>query len=44
MELVIGCRYKFGKKIGEGTFGEIFIGTDINSGSLFLGRYLMFRR
>lgn len=32
MEIIIGCHYKFGKKIGEGAFGEIFLGIDTNSG------------
>jgi len=31
-EIVIGGSYRLGKRIGGGSFGEIFLGIDTNTG------------
>lgn len=32
MELRVGTKYRIGRKIGFGSFGDIYIGTDITTG------------
>lgn len=32
MELRVGAKYRLGRKIGSGSFGDIYIGTDITNG------------
>lgn len=32
MELRVGGKYRLGKKIGAGSFGDIFLGTNITNG------------
>uniref|UniRef100_A0A672L9T8 Protein kinase domain-containing protein n=1 Tax=Sinocyclocheilus grahami TaxID=75366 RepID=A0A672L9T8_SINGR len=32
MELRVGNRYRLGRKIGSGSFGDIYLGTDISVG------------
>lgn len=32
MELRVGNRYRLGRKIGSGSFGDIYLGTDIAAG------------
>jgi len=32
MELRVGGMYRLGRKIGGGSFGDIYLGTNINSG------------
>lgn len=32
MEFRVGYNYRLGRKIGGGAFGEIYLGTDINTG------------
>lgn len=32
MELRVGSKYRLGRKIGSGSFGDIYIGTDITNG------------
>lgn len=35
MEKKVGGRYRIGKKIGKGSFGEIYLGTNTETGELF---------
>lgn len=32
MELRVGNKYRLGRKIGSGSFGDIYLGTTINTG------------
>ncbi|TGZ69622.1 hypothetical protein CRM22_003631, partial [Opisthorchis felineus] len=32
MELRVGNKYRLGRKIGSGSFGEIYLGTDLTRG------------
>ena len=32
MELRVGNKYRLGRKIGSGSFGDIYLGTNISSG------------
>lgn len=32
MELRVGNRYRLGRKIGSGSFGDIYLGTNISTG------------
>ncbi|KAF6035203.1 CSNK1E [Bugula neritina] len=32
MELRVGSKYRLGKKIGSGSFGDIYLGTDVSTG------------
>ena len=32
MELRVGGKYRLGRKIGSGSFGDIYLGTNINTG------------
>lgn len=32
MELRVGNKFKLGRKIGSGSFGDIYLGTTINTG------------
>ena len=32
MELRVGSKYRLGRKIGSGSFGDIYIGTNITNG------------
>jgi serine/threonine protein kinase len=32
MELRVGGKYRLGRKIGSGSFGDIYLGTNVQSG------------
>ena len=32
MELRVGNKYRIGRRIGSGSFGDIYLGTNINTG------------
>lgn len=47
MELRVGNKYRLGRKIGSGSFGDIYLGTTINTGEeviilTFIIRVLLF--
>ncbi len=39
MELRVGNKYRLGRKIGSGSFGDIYLGTNISTGDE--GKYSM---
>lgn len=36
MERRVGKKFRLGRKVGSGSFGEVYIGTDIATGEFFL--------
>ena len=41
MEFRVGYNYRLGRKVGGGAFGEIYLGTDITTGSCVLNTWVV---